>query len=100
MTTRTKGKKICIIKWYDACSKQASEDELKAIENIVSGKELLVINTTYGKIFKEFEDVVVIMTEDSTSDTKEITIIPKGWIIPEKKNEKRKQIKRDNRTRV
>jgi hypothetical protein len=76
-----KKNKLTTIEWYDACSKEATDEEIEAIKKSLSGKELLVINKTYGKVIASLKDVVVVMTEDSTSEKKDITIIPKGWII-------------------
>jgi len=69
------------IKWYDACSKTIPEDSLKHINEHYDGKELLEINTTYGKLFKKLKHVVILITEESSVKETEVTIIPRGWII-------------------
>lgn len=75
-----------IIKWYDACSKEIDEDEFNAIQKLqTDGKELLVINTTYGKLLKKLKSVVVLINEESTTNETNITVIPRGWIISPKK---------------
>jgi len=72
--------KVVKVEWYDACSKSASQDELTAINFIKDGKELLPINTTYGILYKKLTNVIIIITEESTSDKKDITIIPNVWV--------------------
>lgn len=74
-----------MIEWYDACSKKVTGEEYAAIMNQKSGKELMVINKTFGKVVAVFDDVVVVLTEDCTTGEKEITVIPRGWIIKPKK---------------
>lgn len=75
--------KISEVIWYDAVSKDITKEAIEEIRKAgknVSGKDLLSINTTYGEVF-ELKDVVVIITERSTSDDTGVTIIPKDWII-------------------
>jgi len=71
------------IKWYDACSKELNKAEMTALKNM-DGKELLEINTTYGKSII-LPDVVVMITEESTDDNTDVTIIPRVWIISPKR---------------
>ena len=72
---------IIELKWYDACSRSLSEEELKLLNNLESGIEFLAINKTYGKILKKLNDVIVLTTEDSDSSELDVTIIPRSWII-------------------
>jgi len=69
------------IVWYDACSKTISDESLKCINEHYDGKELLEINTSYGKIYKKLKNVVILITEESTVKETEVTIIPRNWII-------------------
>lgn len=75
--------KLLKVEWLDACQKDLDTDY---IESLTSGKELLVVNTTYGKLFKVLEHVIII--EHEHSDNKEhidCTIIPRCWIIKPKR---------------
>jgi hypothetical protein len=74
-----------IIKWYDACTKEVDGDFKNVMYQLKDGRELLATNTTYGKLFKVFENVVVIITEESDTDEEEMTFIPRGWIISPKR---------------
>ena len=66
--------------WYDAVQRDIPKEYLKSIPRNISGKNLLAINTTYGKVI-QLKDVVIIIQEESTEDDSECTIIPKEWII-------------------
>lgn len=73
---------IIEVKWLDACQRNY---EKEYIYGLVSGKELLITNITYGKLFKIGEDVVVIEHENSSDETTiDCTIIPRSWIISPK----------------
>ena len=74
--------KIVRVEWMDACQIAVDKSVLDNLEGYNSGKELLTINTTYGKVYKEFEEVLVILHEETTcSDILDITLIPKDWIM-------------------
>jgi len=67
--------------WLDACQRTFDEDALEQIKGLESGKELLSVNTTYGKILHEYDDVIAIGTEHSELEGWDVTFIPKGWIL-------------------
>ena len=72
--------KIAEVTWYDACHKSYDDSMLEAIKHTDNGRELLVTNTSYGKIAKLTKYVVVLITEESNSADKEVTVIPRGWV--------------------
>ncbi len=75
--------KIRTVKWYDAIQRRIDSDVLKEllkVSTFISGKDLLAINTTHGKV-EELKDVVIIVTEESSDMDTEITVIPKEWVI-------------------
>jgi hypothetical protein len=77
--------KIECIEWYDACATKYDSDMSKAVNELQSGKELLAVNKTYGVVKKLLQDVLILITEESTADDTEVTLIPRGWIISPKK---------------
>lgn len=77
--------KIECIEWYDACAVQYDADMLEVVKHLHGGKELLAINSSYGIVGKVLGEVIVLITEKSTVDSTEVTIIPRGWIISPKK---------------
>ena len=74
--------KVQKVVWYDAISKKMPKDMIEILkkDKKLSGKKLLALNTTYGEVI-ELKDVYIVITEKSTDDDYEITIIPKDWVI-------------------
>lgn len=66
--------------WHDAIQKEIPKSFIEKADIHIIGKNLLAINTTYGKIV-ELEDVVIVIHEESTDDDTDVTIIPKSLII-------------------
>ena len=46
-----------------------------------SPKSWLMKRTTYGKLFKENKDVIILIRDQDSEDDCEITVIPKPWVI-------------------
>lgn len=70
------------VEWLDANSNTVSKWFLETLNEKDSGKDLLFVNITYGKVLKVMKDVVVLMQEESNNcDDVDITVIPKKWII-------------------
>jgi hypothetical protein len=87
MKTYTKYEgKLTTIEWLDANQQRVNNDYLLGLQSTDSGKDLLVINTTYGKVVKVMKDVVLIVHEETTAESSgtDITIIPRGWIVTPK----------------
>ena len=75
--------KLKTVTWYDACQSKMDKEALAEIiktSSFISGKDLLAINKTYGKVI-ELKDVVLVIHEESTADSSDVTRIPKPWII-------------------
>lgn len=72
---------ISKIIWNDACELEVDKRLLKTIHQLEDGRELLIQNTTYGKIIKKLKNVIVIMTEESDGKESTMTFIPRDWII-------------------
>lgn len=71
------------VHWLDACQRNYDKGYIK---NLVSGKELLLTNVTYGKLFKVLDDVIVIEHEHTEGEDEiDCTIIPRNWIIKPKR---------------
>jgi len=70
------------VNWLDAQQRKIHKDALNVyIKNKhLSGKELLATNTTYGKVYK-LKDVVIVIHEESTDEDTDFTVIPKGWVL-------------------
>lgn len=67
------------IEWYDAVERNLNhEDYLRLLNS--DGKDFLAVKKTYGRIVK-LEETVLVITEENFDGEREITIIPKGWII-------------------
>lgn len=73
-------KKTNKVIWYDAVQKTLPKEYIKTITKNTSGKDLLAINITYGKIIK-LKDVIMVIHEESTEDDIDVTLIPISWII-------------------
>jgi hypothetical protein len=69
--------KIVEVTWMDAMGE--SKSPKSKIEN-VTPSELLIMNKTYGILYKEDDKAVLIIQEDSIDDI-DYTVIPKPWII-------------------
>ena len=66
--------------WYDACQNKVSRDLL---DNLIDEKELLVIKTTYGKLLRVSEDVLILLHEEDNDELEkeyDCTFVPWGWI--------------------
>ena len=79
-TTNTQSIKqgdLVSVTWNDACDHtDISLDEL----NKKGIKTWLVLRTTYGKLFKENKDVVIVIRDETEDGDCEITAIPKPWV--------------------
>lgn len=74
---------LITIKWLDACQREYEKDYVNGLE---SGKELLLTNVTYGKLFKVCKEVVIIEHEHTEENTTiDCTIIPRSWILTPKR---------------
>lgn len=85
-----KNEKIGKVVWRDAVARTIDKDalaELIKAGTTVSGESLLAVNTTFGKIV-ELGDVVGVITEESTEDSTDTTVIPKCLIIAPKRFKK------------
>ena len=69
--------KIVEVTWMDAMGE--SKSPKSKIEN-VTPSELLIVNKTYGILYKEDDKAILIIQEDSIDDI-DYTVIPKPWII-------------------
>ena len=76
-----KSGKPIMVKWYDACSRQFDNEMLESLSERKSGKDLLAINKSYGRILKVYDDVVVQAYEESTVSPASVSIIPRVCII-------------------
>lgn len=70
---------IVKVTWYDSCQKELTNEDISALIQSV-GKEYLVTNYTYGRLVKKSKHIVAVMTEDSTTNEKNVTVIPTGWV--------------------
>ena len=77
---KSENKMISKVIWHDAIQKEIPKSFIEKADIHIIGKNLLAINTTYGKIV-ELEDVVIVIHEESTDDDTDVTIIPKSLII-------------------
>ncbi|MCH7568426.1 MAG: hypothetical protein IIA87_03310 [Nanoarchaeota archaeon] len=77
---RINRKNIKAVTWCDAVTKKLPSEYFETLEATKSGANLLCINVTFGEVH-ELNDVVIIITEKSTVQDYEVTIVPKGWII-------------------
>lgn len=76
-----KNKTIEVV-WADANSCTLTKDMLQNLKEKDSGKDLLFVNTTYGKLGKVLKDIVIIIHEESNNcQDLDVTIIPRKWII-------------------
>jgi hypothetical protein len=75
------------IVWLDACSHENSNEEsLDLMERTdPDGTGFLSKNTTYGKIYEVYDEVVVLIQEEDKSGGKDIYAIPRSWILTPKK---------------
>ncbi len=75
--------KLLEITWYDANQQDVDNGYIKALTGEEDGMDLMVENTTYGKIAKILKKVVIIIHEVTTAEKcgTDCTIIPRGWII-------------------
>ena len=71
--------KIGYVEWYDAVERILSSEDYKRLL-YSTGQEYLAIKKTYG-IIKELEYVILVITEDNSDGEREVTIIPKAWVI-------------------
>ena len=70
------------VEWLDANQSTLQKEFINNLKAKDSGKELLFINTTYGKLGPVLKDVVVIIHEESNNSCDvDVTIIPRKWII-------------------
>ena len=89
--------KIVSITWLDACNLEVA---FSALDNSgPSGGSLLAVNTTYGKIYKVYDDVIIILTEISTLSKPECIIIPISWITNIEENAKRRIVRKRKKKR-
>ena len=74
--------KLIKVEWYDATQRDMDEEYLTSLTGKESGMDLLLINTTYGKIGAILDDVIIIIHEESASsrDGTDTTMIPRTWI--------------------
>lgn len=75
--------KLKTVTWYDAIKRSVDSillEEFFKVCSFSSGKDLLAVNTTYGKV-KELKDVVIVITEESTDSDTDVVVIPKEWVI-------------------
>lgn len=77
MKTDLKNKSVL---WYDAVQKNVPTEWLKNVTEKTSCIDHLAKNTTYGRVIKA-KDVVIITHEISTDETTDATFIPKDWVI-------------------
>ena len=74
--------KIVEVEWYDAVSKHVPNEIIDSLKNkLITGKDLLAINKSYGKLITKNKDVIIIEYETSTAEDNDCTIIPAGWVI-------------------
>ena len=71
--------RIGYVEWYDAVERILSKEDYERLL-YSQGQEYLAIKKTYG-IIKELEYVILVITEDNSDGEREITIIPKAWVI-------------------
>ena len=74
--SRKKERIVCVT-WLDAMGE--SKSSRSKIETC-NPSDLLVMNKTYGILYKEDKDAVLIIQEDSPDEI-DFTVIPKPWII-------------------
>lgn len=75
-------KEVIVVKWLDANSSSIKQETLDGLKEKDSGKDLLFVNTTYGKLGKVLKDIVIIIHEESNNcPDLDVTIIPRKWII-------------------
>ena len=74
--------KIVEVEWYDAVSKNVPNEIIDSLKSkLITGKDLLAINKSYGKLITKNKDVIIIEYETSTATENDCTIIPVGWVI-------------------
>jgi hypothetical protein len=79
---RMKMKEVIVVKWLDANFSSIKQETLDGLKEKDSGKDLLFVNTTYGKLGKVLKDIVIIIHEESNNcQDLDVTIIPRKWII-------------------
>lgn len=69
--------RIVEVTWLDAAGGQ--KVDRTTLKN-VNPKELLVVNKTYGILWKEDKYAILILQEDSCDEV-DYTVIPKSWTI-------------------
>mgnify|MGYP000952689408 FL=1 len=75
-------KEVIVVKWLDANFSSIKQETLDGLKEKDSGKDLLFVNTTYGKLGKVLKDIVIIIHEESNNcQDLDVTIIPRKWII-------------------
>jgi len=69
------------VEWYDAVDKKLSLEVIDLIEKkSITGKQLLAINKTCGRILIKNKDVIIIRYEESTDGDHDFVIVPTVWI--------------------
>ena len=83
--------KIIAVKWYDANQRDFTLEQLGNMKT----NDMLVTQTTFGKLIGITKDIVVIQHEedDYSVETKDCTVIPRSWIrTPRKLRDERMKL--------
>jgi len=72
--------KLMTVEWLDAREFNLEKEEFDRMLTSKDGREYLAIKKTYGLIYKLKNTVMVVM-EESDDGTREITAIPREWIV-------------------
>ena len=73
--------------WLDACEYDSVDTtKLDLMEKAeADGTGFLSRNTTYGKVYKVYDKVLVLVQDETEEGEKGIYAIPRNWIISPKK---------------
>jgi hypothetical protein len=70
-------KRIVEVTWMDAMGEMKID---KSKVDSINPSDFLVMNKTYGVLYKQDEGAILILTEDSANEV-DICVIPKPWVI-------------------